>query len=208
VEVRVESDPIDLPVAALERVMVSIHLPTATPVETFHWDGRQTATFAPGDHTADAEMTGGTTTTARPLPSAIQVDAPMAAGTVVVLGDSITDGNGTTIDADTRWPDFLAARLAPRNVAVSASRSHPSRAHWPARRSPTTGNREKDALRAEINRWIRTSNAFDAVLDADSLLQDPAHPARPRADVDSGDHLHPGDRGNAALAGAVELDAL
>jgi len=66
----------------------------------------------------------------------------------------------------------------------------------------------KDAMRADINRWIRDSGEFDAVLDADAVLRDPRHPGRLRADLDSGDRLHPGDRGNAALADAVDLDRL
>jgi lysophospholipase L1-like esterase len=49
---------------------------------------------------------------------------------------------------------------------------------------------------------------FDAVIDFDALARDPAHPARLKPDFDSGDHLHPGDRGNKAMADAVELDAL
>jgi len=39
------------------------------------------------------------------------------AGTVVVLGDSITDGAGATMEAEARWPDYLAARAAPHGIA-------------------------------------------------------------------------------------------
>lgn len=67
---------------------------------------------------------------------------------------------------------------------------------------------EKDALRQEINRWIRNGGAFDAVVDFDKLLRDPAHPERIAPAFDSGDHLHPGDKGNAAMADAIDLRTL
>lgn len=115
------SDPIDLPVAALSRLVVSIHLPNATPVTTFHWDGRQTGWIARGDVTAagnlptDADVV---TTTARLFLSGVQVEGPSTRTAVAVIGDSITDGATASLDADHRWPDYLAARLAPHGVAV------------------------------------------------------------------------------------------
>src|SRR6185312_3513645 len=42
----------------------------------------------------------------------VEVDAPPSAGTVVAFGDSITDGTRSTVDANSRWPDHLARRLA------------------------------------------------------------------------------------------------
>ena len=67
---------------------------------------------------------------------------------------------------------------------------------------------EKDALRHQVNDWIRHSHAFDSVVDFDAVLRDPAHPARMLAACDSGDHLHPGDEGLRAMADAVDLRAL
>lgn len=116
------SDPVDLEVPALAQVAVSIHLPNATAVSTFHWDGRQTAWITPGDQTASAApaKVGDAlqNTTARPLLTGIQVETAKVARAVVVLGDSITDGASASLDMDRRWPDFLAARLAPHGVAV------------------------------------------------------------------------------------------
>jgi lysophospholipase L1-like esterase len=63
----------------------------------------------------------------------------------------------------------------------------------------------KQADRAAVNAWIRTSSAFDGVVDFDKVLQDPSAPLRLRADYDSGDHLHPSAAGEAAMAGAVPL---
>lgn len=284
------SDPVDLAVAPLASVAVSVFLPSETQATTFHWDGRQTAYLARGNQVAAQRIETGTTTGARIFLSGIQVEAAAPAGAVVVIGDSITDGNGATIDANARWPDFLAARLAPRNVAVlnagiSGARllgdrmgvnalarfdrdvlsqprvktvivllgindiSWPGTAFDPHGMTPPadvliSGYRQlvarahargvrvvgatltpfegalpgtpldnyyqtyKDELRQKINAWIRTSGEFDAVLDFDGLARDPAHPTRLKPEFDSGDHLHPGDRGNKAMAEAINLDAL
>jgi lysophospholipase L1-like esterase len=67
---------------------------------------------------------------------------------------------------------------------------------------------DKDKLRQQINTWIRTGGEFDAVIDFDVLTRDPLHPTLFKSEFDSGDHLHPGDRGNKAMADAINLDAL
>ncbi|MFJ4922890.1 SGNH/GDSL hydrolase family protein [Streptomyces sp. NPDC088725] len=67
---------------------------------------------------------------------------------------------------------------------------------------------EADAVRESVNAFIRTSGDFDAVVDFDLALRDPAEPRRMLPEFDSGDHLHPNDAGMLALAGAVDLTAL
>jgi lysophospholipase L1-like esterase len=62
-----------------------------------------------------------------------------------------------------------------------------------------------EAARGEINAWIRGSGRFDAVIDLDAAARDPADPSRLRAEVDGGDHLHPGPEGYRLLADAVDL---
>lgn len=59
-----------------------------------------------------------------------------------------------------------------------------------------------------MNHWIRTSGAFDAVVDFDAVLRDPAHPNDMQAVYDSGDHLHPNDAGYVAMANAIDLSLL
>ena len=59
--------------------------------------------------------------------------------------------------------------------------------------------------RQAVNRWIRTSNAYDAVIDFDKVLRDPAHPSRLLPAYDSGDHVHPNDAGYRAMADAIDL---
>ena len=59
--------------------------------------------------------------------------------------------------------------------------------------------------RQTVNRWIRSSGAFDAVIDFDQVLRDPAHPTRLLPAYDSGDHVHPNDAGYQAMADIINL---
>lgn len=284
------SDPLPLPTADRQAVQVSVYLPDRTPLQTFHWEGRQTSWIAPGDQHQRPALHDASSTTARLLLSAIDVEVPAIARSVVVIGDSITDGATASLDQDQRWTDHLAARLAPEGVAVvnagisggrllrdgmgeSARRrfqrdvlDQPGVASvivligindisWPgtafartqarpslaelqagyrdlAQRAHACGLRilgatltpfagalpgtplddyyaaDKDALRQQLNAWLRTDSPFDAVIDLDAALRDPADPSRMAAAYDSGDHLHPGDAGNRAMAEVVDLDVL
>jgi len=284
------SDPVDLPLDALSHLSISIYLPRATPISTFHWDGKQTAYIGDGSQTASDTIAAAQTTDARILVSEVLIDAPANHGAVIAIGDSITDGNGATLDGDNRWPDFLAKRLASKHIAVlnagiSGARlldnamgvkasarfgrdvtAQPgARAvvlligindiSWPGTPfvsgkslpslaaltdgylqlaaqahahnliilggtltpfegalsgTPLEGyyTPEKEALRQKVNDWIRTSGAFDAVVDFDALLRDPRHPTRLLPEFDSGDHLHPGEKGNRAMAEAIDLGQL
>ena len=61
-----------------------------------------------------------------------------------------------------------------------------------------------EETRKAVNAWIRTSNAFDGIVDFDEVIRDPANPQRMLPIYDSGDHLHPGDAGYVAMAEAAE----
>ena len=65
-------------------------------------------------------------------------------------------------------------------------------------------NAETEAMRQAVNEWIRTSGKLDAVADFDAATRDPRAPERLRPALDSGDHIHPNDAGNAAMADAVD----
>ncbi|WP_405839982.1 SGNH/GDSL hydrolase family protein [Streptomyces platensis] len=65
-----------------------------------------------------------------------------------------------------------------------------------------------ERLRTQVNHWIRTSGAYDAVVDFDKALADPAHPERPRPGYVYEDGLHPNDAGYQAIANAFELSVL
>jgi lysophospholipase L1-like esterase len=62
-----------------------------------------------------------------------------------------------------------------------------------------------EAARQHVNDWIRSSGAFDAVLDFDAVWRDPEDPARVAAGFDLGDHLHGNDAGYRALADSIDL---
>lgn len=64
---------------------------------------------------------------------------------------------------------------------------------------------EKDKIRLAVNKWIRTSGAFDAVIDFDKAVQDPDNPMRFAPEYNSGDSLHPGDAGYHKMSESIDL---
>jgi lysophospholipase L1-like esterase len=65
-----------------------------------------------------------------------------------------------------------------------------------------------EAVREAVNAWIRTSGAFDGVIDFDKVMRDPADPLRLNPGYDSSDHLHPNDAGYRAMTDAISLPML
>lgn len=282
------SDPLRMPVPALSNLAVSLYLPEPTGPATYHQAPMQTNYLAAGDHAADpAAGAFGTTVGTWFFVDAVQVRG-RAAGTIVALGDSITDGVGGQNNANTRWPNYLARRLAERhgsrapavigegisgnrvrndstcfgvslldrldrdvfsqpgvhtivllegindlgfsqlpdegcftpNAAVSAAqliaayRQVIDRAHAHGIRiyggtlMPAQGfsywDDAAEAKRREVNAWIRTSRAFDGVVDFAAATAYPGHPELLDPKYDSGDHLHPNDAGFEAMAAAAD----
>ena len=64
---------------------------------------------------------------------------------------------------------------------------------------------EGETKRQAVNKFIRTSGAYDGVIDFDAVVRDPGNAARILAMYDSGDHLHPNDAGYKAMADAIDL---
>lgn len=115
------SDTIDLSTADFDRLRVDIYLPEATGPCTCHTTGLDTiAVRGPGNRIG-SDAAPQSTGLYRAFLSAIEVNSDVALGTVVALGDSITDGVGSTPSANRRWPDVLAERLqgAGLNYAVA-----------------------------------------------------------------------------------------
>src|SRR5579871_1974549 len=285
----VVSDVIPISVTAGENLLVSVYLPGPTGTSTWHSDAYDRTYIAYGNHIGDdtAEAFGSTTTSWYYL-SGLDVVAATAKGTVVAFGDSITDGYNSSISTYSRWPDFLARRLAagpgPQKLSVvdagiggnrvltdvpnlwqgvsalkrfehdalgqpgvrdvillegindignnagpngapltaqdliNGYRTLIGEAHAAhvriigATLLPIQGNGyytpAAETLRQTINQWIRTSGAFDGVIDFDQAMRDPNNIADLNPVYDSGDHLHPNDTGMQALANAVDLGLL
>jgi lysophospholipase L1-like esterase len=97
----------------------------------------------------------------------------------------------------------LAARARARGIGI-----------WGATLLPFEGTKTfysevAEAKREAVNAWIRGSaDLFDAVIDFDQMLRDPAKPRRLRAEFDSGDHLHPNEAGYQIMADAIDLRLL
>lgn len=283
------SDPVELAVPALADLAVSLHLPGEVPEAfqiTGHGNAHQTNYLSPpGDHGAAAAMPVAATTEDWYFLAGIDVLAPAHAGGIIALGDSLTDGNLSSLDTNSRWPDQLARRLAARaggrplgvmNHGIGGNRilhdtrgdsglrrldrdalAQPGATHvilflgtndlrnrWKkpeeevtaetmiaglqqlAARTQAAGLKiygctllpfenetylpgawtpARERHRLAVNDWIRQARAFDAVIDFDKTLRDPAHPSSMKAEYDCGDHLHPGDFGYQTLGDSIDL---
>lgn len=108
------SDPVDLSVAPLSNLAVSIYVPQNTGPATQHSLGTQTSYVVNGNVVGARRLESPATIQTRPFLSAIEVAGNAQSVAVVTLGDSITDGFRSTVDANRRWPDEFARRLQAR----------------------------------------------------------------------------------------------
>jgi lysophospholipase L1-like esterase len=280
------SDPLDLPLPALTKLSISLYLPELVESCTCHDPSLETGWIIAGNAVAEPTLPDKTDPLpVRALLAAVEVRPDAAATSIVVFGDSLADGFGSTPDANLTWPELLAERgfyvcnqgisgnrmlndglgasglarfdrdvlatpglahvivslghndfsisHAPRDDDAMAGflamfpgdpvttddiiagyRQLIARAHdrgvkiYAATITPGEGSElytaPSEAARQAINAWIRTSGAFDAVLDFDAAWRDPSHPSRVRDDLHSGDHLHGNDAGYRVLADAVD----
>jgi len=110
----VRSDAVRLRVASQSNLAISIYAPEPTGTATFHAFGNQTAyVSAAGDFTGAIEFPSAETSTSRYWLTYVEVLPPRRIGALVALGDSITDGGESTLDANRRWTDFLSRRINP-----------------------------------------------------------------------------------------------
>jgi lysophospholipase L1-like esterase len=101
------SDPVTL---AATDIAISLHFEAAPAQQTSHPGSRTTSYLVHGDHVADAALPGAKTFDH--WFNIAGIDVTGGAGAVVAIGDSITDGRGSTTNGNDRWTDALAARLA------------------------------------------------------------------------------------------------
>ena len=105
------SDPFDFALAPLDDVAVSIHFGSVPAGITGHPGSRTTSYLQLGDAVALERLQAPIATEHWYYATGIDVVAPGTGAAVVVLGDSITDGRGSTTNGNDRWPDALARRL-------------------------------------------------------------------------------------------------
>ncbi|MBI1334433.1 MAG: SGNH/GDSL hydrolase family protein [Armatimonadetes bacterium] len=111
------SDPVKFDAKAITDVMVTIRVQDATRTITGHPGARCTSYITAGDHVSDASLPDAVPVQHWYYISALDAQAPASSATVAIIGDSITDGRGSTTDENRRWPDFLARRLQADKVA-------------------------------------------------------------------------------------------
>jgi lysophospholipase L1-like esterase len=124
-----ESDPVALNLPDLARLKVEFYLPKATGPCTCHLTGQDELAVSPPGNFVGKPFQPADKKLFRAFLNAVLVDSPDALGTIVAYGDSITDGVGSTPEANNRWPDILANRLqaahrewAVANQAISGNR--------------------------------------------------------------------------------------
>lgn len=116
------SDPVEFPVAALSDLAITLHIDAVPGQQTGHPGSRATSYTAQGDIVSASDLPGATRLDHWYFIAGVDVSARAQAAAIVTLGDSITDGHGSTTNGNNRWPDFLARRLqaspATRALAV------------------------------------------------------------------------------------------
>lgn len=102
------SDPAALAVSANEDLVISFFLPKQTiALYTSHYKANQVSYFAAGNQAANKNLTSPTNYRSWHFATAVDVDAAAGSGAVVAIGDSITDGTGSDLNANNRWPNLL-----------------------------------------------------------------------------------------------------
>lgn len=107
------SDPVDLEVPALSDLAISLFFPETAALTTMHILALQTNYLSAetGDATAQMKFPVAQTITFWPFLTGVDVESTPHAAAIVALGSSLTDGDGSSENANRRWPDVLAERL-------------------------------------------------------------------------------------------------
>ena len=106
---KVVSDPVSLHLDGRQNVAITIHYGNASSTNVSGHPGSRTTSYLKAGNTTD--FTGAVKTDHWYNILALEVEAPETAGAVAVLGNSITDGRGSTTNQQNRWADVLSRRL-------------------------------------------------------------------------------------------------
>jgi lysophospholipase L1-like esterase len=200
------SDPVPLQVQPLQALAVSIFLPDSTGPATQHPLAEQVNYVAGGDHALDpGGRAFGTRTYSWYFVSGVDVLAPARnRGTVVALGDSITDGVNSRVNADGRWPNDLARRLDRPGATMSVV-DEGIGGNRVLDTSPCCGQSAIARFRRDVQRraGVRTVILLEGVNDIDANTHAGAASA-PHADI-SAQQIIVGYRKLIALAHRAHL---
>jgi lysophospholipase L1-like esterase len=105
------SDPLGYAVPAGTNLTVTMHVGHEPAGVTSHPGSRTTSHLVAGDRVADPDLAGATPVDHWYFLGGLEVWAPRSSATLATLGDSLTDGRGSTVNGNDRWPDLLSARL-------------------------------------------------------------------------------------------------
>ena len=152
------SDPLEYQLPALTNLAISICFGAVSPTTiTGHPGARTTAYLQAGKAVAAPSMAGAATTDHWYIITGVDVLAGTNAQALVVLGDSLTDGRGSTTDGNNRWPDDLAQRLAAHpataDVAV-ANMGIGGNGIFGGLGPPAEARMERDVLEQSGARWM------------------------------------------------------
>lgn len=116
---QIVSDPVELPVAARANLSITVHCREGLEegAITSHPGSRTTSWLVSGDLVGEPELPGAVAADHWYLISGVEVVAT-GASALVVLGDSLTDGRGSTTNGNDRWPDLLSGRLRDPRLAI------------------------------------------------------------------------------------------
>jgi lysophospholipase L1-like esterase len=107
------SDPISFAVPAMSNISISIYLPAGSGAATSHLAAQQTNYVSgPGDFSSSTDIPDASEIVVWNYLTAVDIGRSDAISTIVVVGDSITDGVGSSRDSNSRWPNFLVKRLS------------------------------------------------------------------------------------------------
>ncbi|GAA3440193.1 SGNH/GDSL hydrolase family protein [Kutzneria kofuensis] len=117
------SDPLNVTVPSGSNLTVTLYLAQgqASSHITSHPGSRTTSYLTKGNHLTDTTLTGTTPVDHWYFLSGLDVWAPPHTGAAVMLGDSLTDGRGSTTNGNDRWPDDLFARLQKRGATADVA---------------------------------------------------------------------------------------
>jgi lysophospholipase L1-like esterase len=114
------SDPVEFPHEAKTDIAISLHLKESPAGQTGHPVSRATTYVTRGNRIDEVAWPGAAKVTRWHQLSDVEVEAPANVGTVVAIGDSITDGVSSSLDGNDRWTDFLVSRLERERVPTTA----------------------------------------------------------------------------------------